>query len=257
MVTAPRGDPDVDGIGGRDREGETGGDGTCSEGDDIDPWRIDGATKGVKPAARTSSMGSFEIGTGLKDEGAGDSRAALRNVTLDSSFCSILDFSFSLCGDSLARDLSESFPITFRYDKVAKSSGPVGKILFDRMAERKLCSREDRIRFNALVDDSDTEGDEEISERSGVGWEEGWDKLATFMGAKGSDTRGLKCGRKLPSYVQEKLFAEGRDIWSQSSNLDQKDCRPHYEGKDQHRIRTDPPQPPSGPAKMTAAKVPR
>ena len=214
-VAATRGDPDVDGIGGRDLEGELGGDGNCSVGDDIDPWRIDGATKGAKPAARTWSIGSFEIGAGLKDEGAGDSRAALRNVTLDSSFWSILDFSLSFCGDSPVRDLSVSFPITFRNVMVVNSSVPVGRILFDRMAERKLCSREDRNRFNALADDSDTEGDEEISEMSGVGWDEGWDRLATFMDVKGSDTKGLGCGRTLPSYAQGTLFTNGRDMESE------------------------------------------
>lgn len=203
VVTSARGNPDVDGIGGRDL------DGICSVGDDIDPWRIDGETKGVKPAARTSSMVSFGRGAGLKDEGAGDSRAALRKVTLDSSFCSILDFSLSFCGDSPCRDLSVSFPMTFRNVMVANSSVPVGRILFDRMAERKLCSREDRNRFNALADDSDMEGDEEISERSGVGWEERWDRLATFMGNKRSDTRGVVCRKTLPSYV---LVTKGRDM---------------------------------------------
>jgi hypothetical protein len=118
---------------------------------------MDGVTKLVNPAARTlltGSSGSLATGGGGSSDGVRDSRPARRKVTLDSSLRNMFDFCLSFWGASSIATLAFSFPLLFLGVMVANSSVDGGAGFLDRVAVRRLCSRDERMRKNALVEDS-------------------------------------------------------------------------------------------------------
>lgn len=153
-------DDEETGMDGRDFGEGNAWEDRCNEGDDIEPCRIDGATKGVKPAARTLSTRS--LSTGIDRSGEGVSRPRL-NVTLDSSRRSIPGRSFSLRTGWVE---SFSFPFPFLMVMVANSSAGGAGTFLERVAVRMLCSRDERIRPNALVEGGGGDVEVEASESS-------------------------------------------------------------------------------------------
>lgn len=94
----------------------------------------------MDPAERTlSSIGLGEIDTG----GWGDGVTRLK-LTLDSSLRNIPCFS----SDTLC--FSFSFPLLFA-ETVANSSAAGAGAFFERVAVRKVCSSEERMRLNGLI----------------------------------------------------------------------------------------------------------
>jgi hypothetical protein len=81
----------------------------------------------------------------------------------------MLDFSLSFRGASTAT-LAFSFLLLFLGAMVESSSSGEGASFLDRVAVRKLCSRDERMRKNALVD-SGAGWDVEASEKAGGCWE--------------------------------------------------------------------------------------
>lgn len=164
-------------------------------GDDMDAPRREGAWKGAKPPNRPSSLSSSRsslesarVGergdaadaAGLRPTTAAEAklvgeaeRAAVRKETFDSSFLSMGIRSFSFGASSGGCSLPLPLPLSLPGVRVPKSSGTSGgDFMRERVAERILCSMEDRKRpLRDLGNALSAGGDRERAElaRPGVG----------------------------------------------------------------------------------------
>lgn len=130
---------------------------------------MEGVTKLVNPAACTlwtGSPGTLSACAGGSGDGVSDPRPARRKGTLDSSLRNKFDLSFSFGEASSAAALGFSFSLLCLGARVANSSVGRGAGFLDRVAVRKLCSREERMRKNAFVEDSCVGWGTETSEKA-------------------------------------------------------------------------------------------
>ena len=131
----------------------------------------------VCPATLSFSL----LDSSREGRGAGTSRSPLRKVTLRNILRR--SFSFGAAGSSVEW-VSFSLPFFLLPVIVANSStGGAGSFL-DRVAVRKLCSREERNRWNDLEGCSGAEGDPNTSSTM-VGW-----------GYREEEASGLSFGRR-------------------------------------------------------------
>lgn len=115
-----------------------------SAGDDMEAKRMDGVMKLVCPATRLDSSWT------------GESRSPFRNVTLRNIFMRSFWLSSRAC-------VSFSFPFFVLSVLLANSSTGGAGSFFDRVAVRKLCSRDERNLWKDLEGGSGVGGDPNTS----------------------------------------------------------------------------------------------
>jgi hypothetical protein len=145
----------------------------CSAGEDMDACRKPGVIKLVEPPARTFSPSCIFTFTLLPPSfvlpmigGRADDRAGVtgdsesfrdRNPTLDSNLFSPFSLSLPFCSISTSSPVSLPFPLSGLVFRVANSSAGCGVgFVFDRVAVRNVCSREERNRLKGFPVDSST-----------------------------------------------------------------------------------------------------